>query len=132
VSNSISAAEVFRWFGVMSNELSTPLILVCPADNRTPAKDFGPGFTNHNLSYFVGIDATDSNPQGFLAGDRNLTNGTPTVNGILTMSTNTPVGWTHTMHRFCGNIALADGSVQQLSNSRLQSAVAGTNRLAMP
>lgn len=58
--------EAFRYFQVMSNELTAPKLLVCPADVRVPAKDFGPGFSNTNLSYFVGLDAEESNARMFL------------------------------------------------------------------
>src|ERR1035438_7305571 len=34
------ACDVFRHFQVMSNELNTPKILVCPADDRTAAASF--------------------------------------------------------------------------------------------
>src|ERR1019366_8450781 len=53
----ITSGEAFRYFQVVSNEIGTPKLLVCPADNRLPAKDVGLGFSNTNLSYFVGIDA---------------------------------------------------------------------------
>ena len=35
-----AGADTFRHFQVMSNELSTPRILVCPADDRTVAVNF--------------------------------------------------------------------------------------------
>ncbi len=42
--------DVFHHFQVMSNELSTPKILACPADNRTAAATFA-GLKNQNVSY---------------------------------------------------------------------------------
>ena len=125
--------EAFRHFQVMSNLLGAPKLLVCPADLRVPAKDFGPGFSNTNLSYFVGLDAAEIYPQMFLYGDRNLTNGLPLQEGIMLVTSNRPVGWTRELHNRQGNVALADGSVQGWTSSRLSSALAGfTNRLAMP
>src|ERR1039458_1252261 len=50
--------NAFRHFQVMSNELSTPKILVCPADDRTPAASFA-RLKNQNVSYFVRLDATE-------------------------------------------------------------------------
>jgi prepilin-type processing-associated H-X9-DG protein len=129
----ITNMDAFRYFQVRSNELAAPKILVCPADVRLPAKDFGPGFSNTNLSYFVGLDADESFPQIFLYGDRNLTNGLPIENGILVLMPNRAAGWTHELHDRQGNIALADGSVQGFSSFRLSASVAGTaNRLVMP
>src|SRR5690349_14906480 len=51
------AADAFRSFQVMSNELNNPKILVCAADpDRQPAANFI-RFSNRNVSYFVGVDA---------------------------------------------------------------------------
>ena len=134
----ITSGEAFRYFQVMSNELGSPKLLVCPADTRVPAKDLGPGFSNANISYFRGLDAKETYPQMFLYGDRNLTNGLPIQEGILVLMPNRPVGWTHELHNRQGNVALADGSVQGWTSARLSSAIVGqlaiamTNRLAMP
>jgi hypothetical protein len=110
-------------------------VLICPTDTRRPATDLGPGFSNSNLSYFLSLDAADTAPQMFLTGDRNLTNGPLPPNHILVPNAKYPVGWTKDMHRYQGNIGLADGSVQQYSDSRLGEALLGagtTNRLAIP
>jgi prepilin-type processing-associated H-X9-DG protein len=126
--------EVFRPFQVISNGLETPKVLVCPADTRIPATNFS-SLSNSNLSYFVGIDAQDAYPQMFLSGDRNLTNRPSPLNRILEVTTNTSIGWSHELHNRSGNVLLCDGSVQQLSSSRLQSALQDsgvTNRLAIP
>lgn len=128
-----ASREVFRCFQVMSNELVTPLVLTCPADRRKPARDFA-SLANSNLSYFVGIDGDDEHPSMILAGDRNLTNGSPPVGGILTLTTNRPFGWTHEIHNGTGQVLLYDGSVQQLSISGLQkwSTSSQGARLAIP
>jgi prepilin-type processing-associated H-X9-DG protein len=135
-----SGPNAFRHFQVMSNELSTPRILLCPAESdraRIAATTFNPEsppgpirFTgNSNLSYFVGIDATETDPNGFFSGDHSLTNGTPVKNGILELNTNIPTGWTDEMHNGIGNIAMADGSVQQLSLTDLRIAVTNASNL---
>jgi hypothetical protein len=86
------------------------------------------------LSYFLELDADETEPAMLLAGDRNVTNGAPLINGILTLTTNRPTGWTSAIHRVNGNVALGDGSVQQLSSARLRDAVAatGTNAILIP
>jgi competence protein ComGC len=132
----VASSEMFRHFQVMSNELSTPKILVCPADARQPAKDFGPTFGNTNISYFVGVDADESKPQMLLSGDRNIDGGTKLANGILEITTNQLVGWSSEMHDGFGNVGIADGNVQQTTSSNLyqlllQTGVA-TDRLAIP
>jgi len=132
----VRSGIVFPNFQVMSNGLSTPKVLVCPSDTRTAAKDFSVGFSNTNVSYFVGLEADESNPQMLLAGDRNITGGKKPVNGILTLTTNDVISWTRGMHNGVGNVALADGHVDQLTSSRLQEALknsgVATNRLALP
>ena len=132
-----ATGEVWPHFQVMSNELSTPVVIFCPSDrNRTPLRNFGPDLSNTNISYFVGLDANDTMPQLFLAGDRNLVGGTMLPNRILLVTSNDVVRWGKDMHKNQGNVALADGSVQTFSSSRLREALANagvvTNRLAMP
>jgi prepilin-type N-terminal cleavage/methylation domain-containing protein len=135
----ISGPNAWRHFQIMSNELSTPKVLICPTESYS-IRPYATNFidlNNSNLSFFVGTDAkNDTNPQLILFGDHNLTNGTPVKNGILEASTNHVTGWTAEMHKNCGNVALADGSVQQVSSFGVNSAVENTgletNRLQMP
>jgi prepilin-type processing-associated H-X9-DG protein len=127
--------NAFRHFQVMSNELSTPKILVCPADDRTPAASFAK-LKNQNVSYFVGLDATDVRPQMLLTGDRNVTNGLSPVRSVLELRPEIPAGWTEALHNGQGNVGLADGSVQQVSIPGLLQILKNTgdstNRIALP
>lgn len=141
-------------FLVMSNELSTPKVLVCPADARTrslpPVYDFSPQLEGH-VSYFVGMDATTNRPQLFLSGDDNFAiDGVPAKSGLLEFSTNAPIAWnserhvysykshfwTPTRYEFTGNIGLVDGSVASTTSASLQEFLVqtdvATNRLAIP
>jgi prepilin-type processing-associated H-X9-DG protein len=132
----LSSTEVFRHFQVISNELSTPKILVCPSDTRRAALDF-PTLSNVNVSYFLSLDAADTNPSSLLAGDRNLvTNGVPVGSGLLKLMTNMNVGWTMSTHQGSGNVVLGDGSVQSFPSARLQEQSTNSgmkiNRLAIP
>lgn len=131
----VAGGNAFRHFMVMSNELSTPKILVCPADTRQAAPDFA-HLQNLNLSYFVGLDARESDPQMFLTGDRNITNGLTPVRTILFLPSGKPAGWTEMIHNRVGNLGLSDGSVQQVSTAGLQDAIRSnasvTNRIALP
>jgi prepilin-type processing-associated H-X9-DG protein len=133
----IGSQPVFRFFQVLSNELATPLVLLCPKDKeRIGMTNFTLDFDNSNISYFLGVDATRTNTTMFLSGDRNLENGLPVKRGLLTLTTNVPVSWTRKMHDKSGNVSFPDGSVQPLSTPALRSALAATgvatNRLAMP
>lgn len=133
-----TGANTFRHFQVMSNELSTPKILVCPADTaRAAAYNFA-RLKNQNVSYFVGLDAGDEFPQRFLAGDRNITGVSDPENGILKLAPGDPAAWTSAIHVQQGNLGLADGSVQQYSNVGLRQALrnsgdpTNTWRIALP
>jgi type II secretory pathway pseudopilin PulG len=117
-----SGADTFRYFQVMSNELSTPRILVCPADTRTAAANFV-RLKNQNVSYFVGLDANDAYPHRFLSGDRNITGPAAPENGILKLIPGGSVSWTAEIHVNQGNLGLNDGSVWQYSNSQLREAL---------
>ena|SRR5271154_4282785 len=129
-------------FQVMSNEINTPKVLVCPQDKRHIAgTNFTTDFDNSKISYFIGLDANESDPQSILLGDDNLTvNEKPVSSGLLNLTTNSLVEWTAERHHFAGNIALADGSVQQETVSGLSNAIlnsisatgAATNRLIIP
>lgn len=150
-----SSRGVFGIFMVMSNELSTPKVVMCPSENeaRAQASTFAgiipvgsanvvPYTNDLNTSYFVGVDAVDTNPQMFLTGDHNMGadgNLTP-AKGFVTLAAGSTgsfypscdvslgtnflstagAGWLDTMHSKQGNVGLADGSVQQFSRSALQ------------
>jgi prepilin-type processing-associated H-X9-DG protein len=134
----ITSGETFRHFQVMSNELCTPKILVCPADACKAAKDFGSNLSNTNISYFVGLDADDSRPEMLLSGDRNIVGGIKLSDGILEITTNQPIAWSSEIHDGSGNLGLADGSVVQLGRGHhldwpeWEVKMLATNRLAIP
>jgi prepilin-type processing-associated H-X9-DG protein/prepilin-type N-terminal cleavage/methylation domain-containing protein len=111
----------FRQFQALSNELSAPSGLVCPADMRIPATDFG-ALQNSNLSYFVGVKAGYSEPGSILAGDRNLTANSLPNPSILHIEADNPLRWRQELHPFNGNILFADGHVEEWNNPALVSA----------
>jgi len=126
---------VFPHLVVISNELSTTKLLYCPKDNRVAPTNFAE-LRDEHLSYFIGLDAREQNPQSILAGDRNIAVGSNALPRILTLKTNDPVRWTKDMHVEAGDLLFGDGHVDQLSNGRLREAVRetgmATNRLAIP
>jgi prepilin-type N-terminal cleavage/methylation domain-containing protein len=130
----IATGNVAACFQVMSNELSTPKILVCRKDtDRIAATNFTTDFDNSKISYFINLDAQEMYPQMLLSGDDNFEiGGIPIKSGLLELSTNAPISWTAARHKFVGNIATADGNVQQVTQSGLRSARVATNRLAIP
>lgn len=80
-----NAMYVWKHFAAMSNELSTPKIVLCPSDSdRIESTDFGltypvqagrtPFTTNKNISYTVGLQGDETYPSMILSSDRNITN----------------------------------------------------------
>ncbi len=141
--NDVDAGRFdYTWFifNCMSNELSSPRIALCPSDvDRSYAAVFSvfpqPNKVvfndNRYLSYFVGVDATETDPQAFLSGDRNIgtyqdpTGTLPALQPLqqvqLAMNVWTWGAWTDKMHgRQGGNITMGDGSVQGLTIQRLR------------
>ena len=118
-------------FLVMSNELGNPKVLVCPANRAgLPAATFHSKFTARNVSYFVGANIHPGNPEGILSGDDNLEIlGERVKSGRWEIVSNTPVIWAPGRHKFYGNIALADGSVEGINNSLLKNALCPTNTI---
>jgi prepilin-type N-terminal cleavage/methylation domain-containing protein/prepilin-type processing-associated H-X9-DG protein len=132
-------------FCVMSNELSTPKILICPSDlsHSTPATNFAelgnisgaPGCGTNGIGYFVCGDANESYPQMVMTGDRNMGIASPGVAAkslSITMENddyeleNNGTWWAwsaNELHLKVGNIGYADGSVAEVSVSGLQSAL---------
>jgi competence protein ComGC len=141
----MATGNVAACFQVMSNELSTPKILLCPEDtHRAYATNFSTGFSGANISYFINADAVETYPQMILDGDNNLlVDGKPVQPGILNLWTNTTIAWTKDRHHGVGNIGMADGSAMQVTSEGFQRANrealnsaltpgSATNRLLIP
>ena len=135
----IATGGVATCYQVMSNELSTPKILICPEDRiHTYATNFDNDFNASHISYFVGANVTnETNSAMLLVGDDNFQiNGSIVPSGMLQLATNAPISWTAARHKHVGNIGMADGSVFEVSTLQLQEALQqtgmATNRLAIP
>jgi prepilin-type N-terminal cleavage/methylation domain-containing protein/prepilin-type processing-associated H-X9-DG protein len=139
---------IYTHFQALSNELSTPKIVICPSDaGKVEAINWTTSFTNGakgggqtnatTLSYSVGLDSAETFPQSFLSSDRNMTNGdtrtaadvTGTANKIAELGSDRDAagrtranksGWDNNVHQNQGNACMGDGSVQQLSAARLR------------
>jgi prepilin-type processing-associated H-X9-DG protein len=156
VTNSLGFTNTtWAWehFQAMSNEMGSAKILTCRADRErlnNIMSDFGmgPHLTSTSLatqrnaavSYFVGLDADETLPNVMLVGDRNLVTNSANLQGkVLASSPVTLTAWDERQHDRRGNAALADGSVQVMTNPMLEKQVAmssaggpATNRLLLP
>jgi competence protein ComGC len=133
----VASGQVFPHFQVMSNELSTPKILVCPNDQaRTYATNFTIGLSDKNISYFVNLDSVLRKNSRLLCGDRNLTNNRAPGSRFIIVSNGISLGWTKELHSKKGNLCFSDGSVHGVTNGWLLATVklpeGLTNRLAIP
>jgi prepilin-type N-terminal cleavage/methylation domain-containing protein len=150
--NPLNPAMVYV---VMSNTISDPKLLVCPADGAhnaatnwdaefissytaggTPTPDV-PNLKNYtNVSYLVGGDAIDTQPETIVTADRNMCNNstltsmfTGAANGIgggPTTGANGFQNWSWTsgdIHFGQGNVGLSDGSAEQETPSGLVTAL---------
>jgi prepilin-type N-terminal cleavage/methylation domain-containing protein len=181
VANGSSAttalAPGMTWL-VMSNELSAPKILSCPSDNlhttvptnwtyiqivgstASMTASAGSQGTESCVSYFVGADATEADPQAIISGDCNIGNdssstGSPNNNQRFATSSESSTtapweitstafsggsgnnyywSWTaNDLHQKTGNLLIADGSVQSCTISSLHTYLNNaTNTVANP
>jgi prepilin-type N-terminal cleavage/methylation domain-containing protein/prepilin-type processing-associated H-X9-DG protein len=117
-----ATGEVWRHYRAMSNLIDNPRILICPADRLKYPTNWA-GFSNTNLSYFVGLDAIHGRSVHMLAGDRNITNYAPSVYGASVLVSNSLIGWTRDLHLDSGNVLFADGHVDSLDEKELRDAL---------
>ncbi len=127
--------SAWNYLQTVGKEIGSPRDLLCPADtSRTQAAlDFESNgsidnFSSSNkqnsaLSYFYGVDASETQPNMILAGDRNVSTNKLILSGLLNVTTNTPLKWTANMHKDAGNVVMADGSAQQLTTVKLREAI---------
>jgi competence protein ComGC len=132
----IASGVVHPHFQVMSNELSTPKILLCPNDEkRSYATNFA-DLKDRNLSYFLNMDATNDNGSSLLSGDRNITNRAPAGSRLVPLTKADTIAWTKEIHLEKGNLGFGDGRVDSFSNGSVGAAikigVGTTNWLAVP
>jgi prepilin-type N-terminal cleavage/methylation domain-containing protein len=139
--------HTYRHFLAISNELSTPKLLFCPSDSGgTPAKIEAASFNqvlytnnyqyNKSVSYFVGTDAQEEQPQTILSGDRNISPDITIASPVLYFNANTStkitkalgtgntkIGFTKVTHVEAGDLLFGDGHVDQDSTGRLREAL---------
>lgn len=142
-------------FGVLTNELKSPQVLVCPSDDKKrPAGNFSTNpeqgffhanFRNSAVSYFLAHPFWRQ-PRYILAGDRNIQVDRTSVNcsqfgiGVCEIESKTLniARWTNNMHVGLGHFLHADGGVDFIDNSNLPAMLFndgsdnGAMHLAMP
>jgi prepilin-type processing-associated H-X9-DG protein len=126
-------------FYAISNEIVTPKVLHCPSDpEKMTANDFtrgalgfpNPNMQNAALSFTIGTEAYMGRPLMHLVSDRNIMGMSDTSNcdaqgikGVITIfAVNAgPItaSWDGNIHKNAGNMAMVDGSAQQLNQRQI-------------
>ncbi|HAB19812.1 MAG TPA: prepilin-type N-terminal cleavage/methylation domain-containing protein [Verrucomicrobiota bacterium] len=133
--NGTDNAKVNFQFSLVSNELSAPRILLCPSDvRRVPATNFA-SIALTNISYALCNEADEKRPRVILATDRSMFGfdftGLPeNINCFILGSPDSGARTARWRKGAChganvGMVALGDGSVQQLNDSRLVQTLTG-------
>jgi len=116
-------------FRVCSNELKIPKILVCPTDKTKKAATNWPFMSGDaHVSYFCSPTSTETKSQTIALGDQNVLGGGGGLDLSWTpfMGSSIDAGWDATMHSRAGNVALADGSVQQMRTDALRNQISAS------
>jgi len=131
------------WFDYLSlsNQLGTPRILACPADQGVlMASDFtfninggyaSVAYRARATSYSLNLESLTEQPQVFLAGDLNI-NLIGATTGCQTRVNNASIFnnfsadnhvWTNRVHGVTGNIVTMDGSVAPTSSEEMRASL---------
>jgi hypothetical protein len=127
----------FYEYYFLSNELATPRILACPADDGVRiASDFGAGIGGYRsagyrgdaTSYILNLHAISEIPGTMLFGDRNLrfdsygiTACNMNVTGVGSINPmSNAAGWTNNVHGSFGNIVTIDGNVMETTSGEFR------------
>jgi prepilin-type N-terminal cleavage/methylation domain-containing protein len=135
----VHAADAWKNFSALSNDLPAPQVLVCPSDRATTKmagnwpEFMDTAFRRFAISFFVGLDGYEQLPVAIIAGDRNIAGGpsdtcgsvanSPGVSAREYKAGNNNVRWANTIHGLSGDLAFADGSVQRANRRELREIV---------
>jgi len=135
--NGSGNATVNLQLSLVSNELATTKMLLCPEDVRKVAATNFATLTLTNVSYALCLEADEKRPRVFLAIDRNLTGFDFTglsdnINCFILSSSGTGARTAKWRKGMChganiGMGALSDGSVQLFKDSSLVQTLLGYN-----
>ena len=127
--NGTDNAKANLQFSIVSKELASTKILLCPSDVRKdPAPDFAT-LALINISYCLGLEADEKRPSNILAMDRNLTGFDFTalddnINCFVLSSPSSNAGNATWRRGLChgvnaGTVVLGDGSAHRFNDGRM-------------
>ncbi len=113
-------------FRTCSNELITPKILACPSDkDKTPVVEwrFASG---DSTSFFFSPQGDELKPNTILAGDANIEGGGAGDDRSwnIYLGDSIDVLYNGSLHAFCGNFLLSDGSVHEAQSKDIKEQIA--------
>ncbi|HUS36706.1 MAG TPA: type II secretion system protein [Verrucomicrobiae bacterium] len=127
--NGTDNAKVNLHFSIVSNQLHTTKILLCPTDTRRVAATNFATIALTNVSYTLANEADEKRPRMMLASERNMTGFDFTdlpdnINCFILTSAESGARTAKWRRGSChgvnaGTALLCDGSVQQLNDARL-------------
>lgn len=138
--NGSGNARVSLQLSLVSNELASTTMLLCPSDTRkAPAADFRT-IALVNVSYALCNEAMETRPRVILGTDRNMSGfdvtGLPdNINCFILTSASTGAGAAKWRKGIChglnlGIVVLGDGSVEQLNDASLGQTLTSYDPLA--
>jgi prepilin-type N-terminal cleavage/methylation domain-containing protein len=146
-SSSSSIAQVTPptdWidnFRACSNEMVTPKILVCPADDEKTVVEKWAFASGDTASYFYSPQGDKTKPETIIIGDRNIDGGQSLYDPSwsIYLGSSIDISCNPKLHTRNSNFLLGDGSVQQWSSAPLKeqisiilNTVTNTVSFAMP
>jgi prepilin-type N-terminal cleavage/methylation domain-containing protein len=123
--NALDWTDNFR---VISNEVRTTQVLLCPTDTKN--KWVGTNWLtlrgDVNISYFYCSSADALRPQDILFGDLNVSGGQGGYDPhwSVYLGTSIDAAWDSTLHVRKGTVALTDGSVRGMNTTVLRDQIA--------
>jgi prepilin-type processing-associated H-X9-DG protein len=130
--------DIAAQFRVLSNELSTPKIIFCPAlDLKVAEATNWTSLNRTNITYYIGVSALETNGASILSGDSGFTINNAGVKPALNeIRSSTQLLYPKDIHDGRANIVLADGSAHRFINKEwpqyLQAAGTATNLFLLP
>jgi len=106
-------------------------VYLCPSDHGREMSTNMQSFSDHNLSYFVGVDVLTNSAVVILTGDRHLqAEGKPVAPGLFQYTNGMVVDWSYELHSTKtslsrGVLGFGDGHVQYMQGKNLDGAFKG-------
>ena len=123
---AMDSAEWTDNFRVCSNELSTPKILLCPADKGKAAATNWVNLSGEtDVSYFISPQGTDTLPRSIVLGDHNVSGGGGGVEPHWStfLGSSIDASWDKNVHGKQGNLVMGDTSVSVVKTDELRALI---------